>query len=102
MRDEKEKGPRGEAPNGNAYILQVSIGNKVYCLVDLQCSLSSNIQDSMVFLNNLAAESYAGAVEHLIETQTGMIATTHVTRISLSGIIPKTAIECIPSPGNHD
>lgn len=99
MINEKEEGPRGEAPNGNAYILQITVGDRVYCLADLQCSLSSNIQDSMVFLNHLAAESYAGTIEHLIEAQTGMIATAHVVKLSLSGIIPKTANECIPSPG---
>ena len=82
------------------FILFVVVENKKYYVTDLSGSLSRSIQDSMLFLNEFAAETYAGPIENLIERKTKKCATIGVLHISVTGIIPKTAVECVPSPWN--
>ena len=79
------------------YILQIKLDTKKYYVTDLQGSMSRSIQDSMLFINELVAESYAGPIEHLVETKTGSTATVQVEEVPLQGIIPRTPVECIPS-----
>lgn len=80
------------------YVLQVKINNQKYCVTDLNGSLSHNVMDSMLFLDEFSATSYAGPIEHLIEEKIKMIATIYVVRLPSSGVIPKTMFECIPCP----
>lgn len=57
------------------YVLQVKINGQKYCVTDLNGSLSRNVMDSMLFINELSATSYAGPIEHLIEERRKMIVT---------------------------
>ena len=66
--------------------------------MDLQGSLSRNVTDSMLFFDEISAESYAGPIEWLIEKNTKMRATVRVVKCRLLSIIPKTLIECVSCP----
>ncbi len=80
------------------FILKVSVANKNYYVTDLSGSLSRSIQDSMICFKELAAEAYAGPIEHLIEVRTNGCATVSVLGISPAVVIPRTALECVPCP----
>lgn len=80
------------------FVLMAIISQKKYYVTDLQGSLSRSVQDSMIFFNNIVAESYVGPIEFLLEESTGRIVNVKIMSIALSGVIPRTAIECIPSP----
>lgn len=93
MTEQQKKPPRAEA-----YVLVIKIENKPYYVMDLQGSLSRNVTDSMLFFDEISAESYAGPIEWLIEKNTKMIATVRVVKFRLLSIIPKTLIECVSCP----
>ena len=88
---------------GYVYILKIAMkmGENNYYVADLKGSLSRNVQDSMLFCNEIVADSYAGIIEKQWEEQmTTEVAnpTIHVERIQSSSIIPRTTIESIPCP----
>ena len=93
MTEQQKKPPRAEA-----YVLVMKIGDKNYYVMDLQGSLSRNVVDSMLFFDEISAESYAGPIEWFIEKNTKMVATVRVMKFPLFSIIPKTLIECIACP----
>ena len=84
------------------HVLQITIGDmpnqQKYYLMDLKGSLSRNVVDSMLFFDEVTASSYAGTLEGLVEKKTGAIATVSTVKLTSSGIIPKTVIECISCP----
>ena len=84
------------------HVLQITIGDmpnqQKYYLMDLKGSLSRNVVDSMLFFDEVTASSYAGPLEGLVEKKTGAIATVSTVKLTSSGIIPKTVIECISCP----
>ena len=79
-------------------MLVIKIENKPYYVMDLQGSLSRNVTDSMLFFDEISAESYAGPIEWRIEKNTKMIVTVRGVKFRLSSIIPKTLIECVSCP----
>lgn len=88
---------------GSVYVLKISMkmGDKNYYVADLQGSLSRNVQDSMLFCNEIVADSYAGIIEKQWEAQmTTEVAnpTIQVERVKSSSIIPRTVFESIPCP----
>lgn len=91
-----KEGPR------SVYLIRVStqIGRNNYYAIDLKGSLSRNVQDSMLFCSETAAESYAGPIEHILEEHMGadLAPTTHVECVKSTSIIPRTVIESIPCP----
>lgn len=76
--------------SGTVYVLSIDLNKQKYYVMDLEGSLSRSISDSMLFLYESIAESYAGPIEHLIEEKTGEIATIRVIKLPLSRVIPGT------------
>ena len=54
--------------SGTVYVLSIDLNKQKYYVMDLEGSLSRSISDSMLFLYESIAESYAGPIEHLVET----------------------------------
>lgn len=52
--------------SGTVYVLSIDLNKQKYYVMDLKGSLSRSIYDSMLFLYESIAESYAGPIEHLI------------------------------------
>jgi len=75
---------------GTVYVLSISLNKQKYYVIDLEGSLSRSISDSMLFLYESIAESYAGPIEHLVEEKTEEIATIRVIKLPLSHVIPGT------------
>ncbi len=75
---------------GTVYVLSISLNKQKYYVMDLEGSLSRSISDSMLFLYESIAESYAGPIEHLIEEKTREIATIRIIKLPLSRVIPGT------------
>lgn len=76
--------------SGTVYVLSIDLNKQKYYVMDLKGSLSRSISDSMLFLYESIAESYAGPVEHLVEEKTEEIATIRVIKLPLSRVIPGT------------
>lgn len=64
--------------SGTVYVLSIDLNKQKYYVMDLKGSLSRSISDSMLFLYESIAESYAGPIEHLVEEKTKEIATIRV------------------------
>lgn len=101
--NEIKKEPRGaealdDEKSRIVYGLQCNINGEIYFVIDLNGSLSRNVMDSMLFWDELSATSFAGPIEHLIEGKVDAPSTIRVVELPLSGVIPKTPLECIPSP----
>ncbi len=64
--------------SGTVYVLSIDLNKQKYYVMDLEGSLSRSISDSMLFLYESIAESYAGPIEHLVEEKTKEIATIRV------------------------
>lgn len=93
---------QGKEESQSVYLIRVStqMGRNNYYAIDLKGSLSRNVQDSMLFCSETAAESYAGPIEHILEEHMGadLAPTTHVECVKSTSIIPRTVIESIPCP----
>jgi len=84
--------------SGTVYVLSINLNKQKYYVIDLKGSLSRSIADSMLFLYESTAESYAGPIEHLVEEKTKEIATIRVIKLPLSRVIPGTIFKCVPCP----
>lgn len=94
----KEASRMKKEKSGTVYVLSIDLNKQKYYVMDLKGSLSRSISDSMLFLYESIAESYAGPIEHLIEEKTEEIATIRVIKLPLSRVIPGTIFKCIPCP----
>lgn len=83
---------------GTVCVLSIDLNKQKYYVMDLEGSLSRSISDSMLFLYESTAESYAGPIEHLVEEKTKEIATIRVIKLPLSRVIPGTIFKCVPCP----
>lgn len=83
---------------GTVCVLSIDLNKQKYYVMDLEGSLSRSISDSMLFLYESIAQSYAGPIERLVEEKTKEIATIRVIKLPLSRVIPGTIFKCVPCP----
>lgn len=69
------------------YILKFNLNDNKYFLVDLKGTLSQNIKDSLIILDNDVASRIGGDIENIFETKFNISISCEILRMPLSILI---------------
>lgn len=74
------------------YVLQFNLNNTKYFLADLQCTLSQNIKDCLIIINNDVASRIGGYVENIFESKFNTVVSCEILRMPLSILIKSIGV----------